>query len=220
MAAAIFVVVKLLNPDKDTGLASHAKPEKTVAEKTVAEKLVLAKLAAEKKMQEKLAAEKKMQEKLAEAKRIQEELAQEKLAQEKRADEELSRKIAKLRRTEKLQLAQNVIRQVNLKEFHLAVSFYGEDERDSLLREENESLNDHYKKEIINALGSSDRTESKVWVDFFEEIKELGMSLLTKSLESESFKTMLEEKSATADNAGQSQKIEKNKSWDELKKEL
>jgi hypothetical protein len=147
-------------------------------------------------------------------------LAKDKLAKEKLADKGLAGKIAKLRRTEKLQLAQHVIRQVNLKEFHLAVSFYGEDERDSLLREENESLNDHYKKEIINALGFSDRTESKVWVEFFKEIKELGMSLLTKSLESESFKTMLEEKGATADNAGQSQKIEKNKSWDELKKEL
>ena len=170
--------------------------------------------------QEKLAAEKKFQEELVQKKLAEEKRIQEKVAQEKRADQELARKVAGLRRTEKLQLAQNVIRQVNLKEFHLAVSFYGEDERDSLLREENESLIDRYKKEIINALGSSDRTESKVWVDFFEEIKELGMSLLTKSLESESFKTMLEEKGSGPDNTGQSQKIEKNKSWDELKKEL
>ena len=59
-----------------------------------------------------------------------------------------------------------------------------------------------------------------MWVEFFEEVKELGRSLLTKSLESESFKTMLEEKSAEPDNAGQSQKIEKSKSWDELEKEL
>jgi len=157
------------------------------------------------------------EEKLARAnkKRIEERLAGGRLA-----DEELAERIAKLRRTEKLQLARNVIRQVNLKEFHLAVSFYGKDERDSLLREENESLNDHYKKEINGALGSSAFNSSEMWFDFFEEIKELGISLLTKSLESESFKTMLEEQGATADNAGQSQKIEKNKSWDELKKEL
>jgi len=186
------------------------------AKKLLAEKLAREKRA--KKIAEQTLAGKLAREKS--AKKLAEQTLAEKLAREKRADEELSRKIAKLRRAERLQLAKNVIRQVNLKNFHLAVSFYGEDERDSLLREENESLNDHYQKEIKNFLGLSDRTESKVWIDFSEEIKELGMSLLTKSLESEPFKTMLEEKGLEPDNVGQSQKIEKSKSWDELKKEL
>ena len=77
---------------------------------------------------------------------------------------------------------------------------------------------ENYKPFFFIRVGNSwtERTKSL----FFEEIKELGMSLLTKSLESESFKTMLEEKGSGPDNTGQSQKIEKNKSWDELKKEL
>jgi len=104
----------------------------------------------------------------------------EKLAAE---DQQLANKIAGIRRAEKLLLAQNVIQQVDLIQLRLAVSFYGEDERDSLLLEENENLNDSYKKEIENVLGFGSRLDSEVWVDFFQEIKELGISLLTKSLE-------------------------------------
>ncbi len=72
----------------------------------------------------------------------------------------------------------------------------------------------------IACVSSVFKSLSSSFDKFFEEVKELGMSLLTKSLESESFKTMLEEKRAEPTNAEQSQKIEKSKSWDELKKEL
>jgi hypothetical protein len=89
----------------------------------------------------------------------------EKLAAE---DQQLANKIAGIRRAEKLLLAQNVIQQVDLIQLRVAVSFYGEDERDSLLLEENENLNDSYKKEIENVLGFGSRLDSEVWVDFFQ----------------------------------------------------
>lgn len=98
-------------------------------------------------------------------------------------DQQLANKIAGIRRAEKLLLAQKVIQQVDLKQLRLAVSFYGQDERDSLLLEENENLNDSYKKEIENVLGLGSLLDSEVWFDFFQEIKDLGLSLLTKLLE-------------------------------------
>ena len=76
-------------------------------------------------------------------------------------------------------------------QLRIAASFFGDEERNSLLVEENERLHDRYIKEINDFLefDTSLKAESVV-SGFIEEIKELGVSLLNKSLGSDSFRAL------------------------------
>ena len=80
-------------------------------------------------------------------------------------------------------------------QLRIAASFFGDEERNSLLVEENERLHDRYIKEINDFLefDTSLKAESVV-SGFIEEIKELGVSLLNKSLGSDSFRALMEGK--------------------------
>ncbi len=139
----------------------------------------------------------------------------------KQADEKIKKRIANVRKAEKLEVAQSVISQLDLNQLHLSIDFYGEEELNSLLREENESLNDSYVEKVKEFLDYDQRLNSEtVILELLKEVKEIGLSFLERSLESDSFQALLKDKAAKADNSVESRKIEKNKSWDELKKEL
>jgi hypothetical protein len=114
---------------------------------------------------------------------------------QKLADEEITKKIEVAGRVDKLQIAQRVVKEIDLKKLIIAVSFYEEKERESLIAEENDQLHDSYIREIKSFLDFDIYLNSEIILgDFIEEIKFLGASLLNKSMTSDSFRALIEEK--------------------------
>ena len=168
--------------------------------------------------EERIAKEKELAE---EEKRAEIKLAEIKLSEIKLADEELAKKIAVARRADKLELAQTVSCQIDLKKLRLAVAFFEDEERTSLVVEQNEQLHDSYVKEIKNFLEFDSQLNSEnVLSGFIEDIKELGVSLVDKSLNSDSFRSLLEGRDVEANNPLKSSDSEKVEDSDKQSKPL
>ena len=160
--------------------------------------------------------------KLVEEKLVEEKLAEEKLAEKKiLADEELVKKIAVARRADKLELAQTVSCQIDLKKLRLAVAFFEDEERTSLVVEQNEQLHDSYVEEVKKFLEfDSELNSENALSAFIEDIKSLGVSLIDKSLNSDSFRSLLEGRDVEANNPLKSSDSEKVEDSDKQSKPL